>query len=245
MMKISKKCIKPFGLLKTLAIILFLALIQSCSNAVHVSVDSICASNAKEKTKYILLPGNENCSESDLQFQEFALYTDIVLTERGFEKSTNIEKAEIAIVLTYGISEPNIYQYSYTVPIFGQTGVNSSYTSGCLNTIGNLTNYSSTTTYEPIYGIVGSNTQTGIAVSYSRYMALFGVDLENYNNTNKVTELWSTKAISTGSKGDLRAIFPYMLTASKKYIATNSRQKIDIELHEKDKEVKKIKELVK
>lgn len=237
--------IKQYIKLKLVALIVITSLLSGCFGPmVNVSVDSISMSTYKKaKNKYFLLPGNKDCSISDLQFNEFAAYTDKVLQNEGFAKVTKLDDADIAILLTYGISDPQVYQYSYSVPILGQTGIASSNTQGSVNTFGKTAIYSQSTSYTPSYGIVGSSTKVRTGILYARHLALSGYDLENFKKTRElkdVVEVWSTKASSVGESGDLRRIFPVLLAASQEYIAINTGKNIDCELRESDKRVLKL-----
>jgi hypothetical protein len=223
--------------------ILSAILLTGCGPIVRVDVDSICSPIAKEKSKYVLIPGNENCSHTDLQFMEFANYTDNALQDLGFTKASSQENAELAIMLFYGISDPHFYQYTYSVPVWGQTGIESSSSSGIINTCGNSTIYSGSTSYKPSYGVVGSTTHLGTGVLFTRHLTLIGVDLEKYKESNDIVEIWSTKATSVGPLGDLRKIFPILLAASKHHIASSTGEKVSYELKEDDKRVKEVKRI--
>lgn len=222
-------------------LLMSVVILQACSPKVSVTVDSISSPQAKEKNKYLILPGNTDCSEDDLQFQEFLALTERALKFAGFEKSNSLEEADVAILLSYGISEPNVYQYTYTTPVYGQTGYSSSTTYGTLNTYGNTATYSGTTTYNPTYGITGYQTNIGTGVLFTRYMALNGVDVKECIDSSKIIPLWRTSAVSVGPNGDLRRIFPVMLGVSKGYFAKNSGEKISFEVTEDDERVLEVK----
>lgn len=221
--------------------IIITILLTGCGPVINVDVDSICSPMAKEKCKYILMPGNENCSSADLQFMEFANYTDNALQDLGFTKASSEDNADVAIMLYYGISDPHFYQYTYSVPVWGQTGVESSSSSGIISTCGNSTVYSGSTSYKPSYGVVGSTTHVGTGVQFARHLALIGVDLEKFKETKDLTQIWSTKATSIGESGDLRKIFPILLVASKPHIASSTGEKVSYNLKENDKRVQEIK----
>lgn len=233
--------------LKIFALFCSLFLSVGCASRVfYVSVDSICASSARLKKTYVLLPGNTDGKVSDLQFQEFAGYTEKALDAQGFRKAANIDEAEIAILLCYGISDPQFYEYTYSIPVYGQTGVSESRTSGTVNSWSNSVTYSENTTYTPSYGVVGSSTHVGTGVAFARYMVISGFDLERFKETGKVEdaqEIWSTKANSVGASGDLREIFPILLVASQEHIAENTGKKISYDIKEDGKLSEKIEAL--
>ena len=230
---------------KIISILFGLILLTGCTTyrSFNVSVDSICTSSAQEKKAYILLPGNKDDKINDLQFQEFAAYTENALNAQGFKKASSIDDAEVAILLYYGISDPQFYEYTYSLPIYGQTGVSSSTTSGMVNLFGRSVTYSENTNYTPSYGVVGSSTHVGTGVVFARYMVISGVDLEQFKKTGKIEdaqEIWSTKANSVGASGDLREIFPILLVASQKHIANNTGKQVSYSIQEDEELSQKV-----
>ncbi len=209
-----------------------LLLLQGCHTIHQVNIDSISGNGAKEKNKYILLPGNKGCQISDLQFIEFKNYTDRILAQTGFTLVQNAYEADVIIFLDYGITGPYIHNYTYSLPVYGQTGVASSHTYGTASTYGNMTNTSSYTSYTPSYGVVGSSTHADTIVQFMPYMTLCGYDLEKYKANGNFVSLWRTEVNCVIDFNDLRRIFPVMITASKNYIATNTYGKITIPIQE-------------
>jgi hypothetical protein len=235
---------------KSLVLILgFTLLLSACTTGrstqsqkvkFHCLIDSICSETAHLKKKYILLPGNKGTNPEDLQFKEYAKYIHRVLQPRGYEQVTNPEEAQIAIFLAYGIGEPKEHQYTYNVPTWGQTGISSGSTYGTIYNYGGMSTYSGTTTYQPQYGITGSRQITGSYITYTRYMVLDAYDFEAFRESQKSIQVWRTNVISTGRTGDLRAVFPYLATASMYWIGENSGRTIESVLDLDDERVRKI-----
>lgn len=94
----------------------------------NVDVDSISSPEAELKKRYILLSGLKNAELGDLQFKEYAQYVERALTSKGFAKANNLEEANVAIILVYGVGDPQTHVYSSLLPIWGQTGISSSTT---------------------------------------------------------------------------------------------------------------------
>ena len=207
----------------------------------QVNIDSISGSGTEIKNRYILLPGLKDLNEGDLQYREYATYVERGLLEKGFVKANDLDDANVAIFLVYGIGDPQEHQYTYSLPIWGQTGVSSSSTFGNISTFGNTGTYSATTTYTPTYGVVGSTTHTGTRATYFRYFWLDAVDLDEYRRTEKVSQLWKTTVTSIGSSGDLRQVFPVLVGAAKNYYGTNTGKKVNVTLFENDKRVLEVK----
>jgi len=190
-----------------------------------------------------LFPADKDTSPNDLQFQEFSGYINKALISQGFTPTENIEEAELVIFLGYGIGEPEEHLYSYSIPMWGQTGISSASTYGTVNTYGNFGSYSSRTTYTPSYGITGYTSRTGSYITYFRYILLTAFDLNEYRKSQKTVQVWKTTITSSGSSDDLRRVFPALVGASKEYIGTNTGQKIKVVLEESDKRVLEIKSI--
>lgn len=217
-----------------------------CGAPFHVSVDSISSGEILSDSKCIILPIDPNAIDSQLQFKEYSQYIKRVLEKNGYKVTDRIDEAQLVIFLKYGISEPEENVYSYSTPVWGQTGVSSSHSTGTIHSFGSgMASYSGTTTYMPEYGITGYQSHIGTRISYTRYIVLDAYDLDEYRNTQKEVQLWRTTAISTGSSGDLRRVFPVMIAASTKYIGENTGKQIKIILYENDKRVQEIKGLQK
>lgn len=207
----------------------------------NISVDSLASISGATKKTYLLLPGNDGITWDDLQLQEYAVYLMRVLNAQGFISAERIEDADIAIVLSYGIGDPQTTQYSYTLPTWGQTGISSSHTYGTASVYGKTGTYSGTTTYTPSYGVTGYTSHLGSMTTYFRYARITAYDYKAFRETEKQIQLWRTLATSSGSSGDLRRVFPVLIAATVPYLATNTGKQIPVELYESDKVVKAVK----
>jgi uncharacterized protein DUF4136 len=224
-------------------LIVFGVLAAGCASTqqFRVSVDSLARPDSVARKSYVLLPGNKGTGADDLQFQEYATYVHRALAARGLVHATRLEDADIAVFLSYGIGDPQTHYYTYSLPIWGQTGYSGSTTSGALNTFGGYGTYSGTTTYTPTYGVTGYSNQLSSATTYFRFILLDAYDMESYKQEKTLAQVWRSTITSTGSSEDLRCVFPVMLAGSAKYLATNTGQKIEIGLDEENAAVLYIK----
>lgn len=212
---------------------------NSCSQSLMftVTIDSIGSDVRIGSRTYVLVPTMEDVKVTDLRFIEFANQIHKALSKKGYVKVDNPEEADIAIFVTYGIGNPQEHRYSYTLPVWGQTGVASSSTSGNVYVFGNAATYSTNTTHTPTYGIVGSNTYQGTYITYFRYLKLDAFDLRKLRDEKQETQIWSTTVTSTGSSDDLRLVFPYMIAACQRYLGVNTGKKLSITLDQNDDSV--------
>lgn len=155
-----------------------------------------------------------------------------VLNAQGFTAASKADDADLAIFLSYGIGDPQTQQYTYSLPVWGQTGVSSAQTYGTATAYGNSASYSGTTTYTPSYGITGYSTHTGSVTTFFRHAQITGYDFKEFRQSNKQLQLWRTTITSTGTSGDLREVFPVLIGAAVPYIATNTGKQISVQLTE-------------
>ena len=96
--------------------------------------------------------------------------------------------------------------------------------------MGSMATYSGTTTYTPTYGVTGSTTHVGRHTTYTRFLLLDAYDVAIYIKENKMNQVWKTSVISIGSSNDLRLVVPYMITAMKPHLGTNTGRKVEVEV---------------
>ena len=115
--------------LVAVTLLLSLTSVESATKFV-VDVDSLAEPGLPSNATYVLYPGVEGVEPGDLLFREFASYVDRALRHSGFTPAEKPEDVDLAIFVNYGIGEPQTTTYSYSYPIFGQTGGGTSTFSG-------------------------------------------------------------------------------------------------------------------
>lgn len=209
----------------------------------NVGVNSFARPGAETRKSFILLPSDQGRSAEDLEFIEFAAHVERAMLSRGYTKGESIETAELAIFLAYGIGEPKDQTYTYSLPLWGQTGVSSSTTTGRVNVYGNTGTFTTNTTHTPQYGIQGYATQQGSYTTFTRHAFLTAYDLVEYRQKKTERVLWETRIASVGSSGDLRRVFPIMIAASRPYFGVSTGKVMDVSLFEDDVSVFEVKGL--
>jgi hypothetical protein len=202
-------------------------------NKYYISVTSFGNYNLNGKTFYIE-SGDNNISSYDVEFKEYADYIEKSLISAGAIKYYDKKKADMCIILTYGISDES-YIESVPIPIWGQTGISSiSSTSnttgsayGSATRIGNSvygsiqgnTTTNTTTIVNPSYGITGYRNVNRKVTVYRRFLNVYAYDNTNKNET---IMLWKTNIISDGYSSDLRKVIPVMSYAAISYFGNSS-----------------------
>ncbi|MBN2324872.1 MAG: hypothetical protein JXQ30_14170 [Spirochaetes bacterium] len=198
------------------------------------------------KNKVIIFPFDEKIGENDLEYQEYVkylkkalvmrrafaeeesgyhIYSDYaeeVLAQESFEIVDNIEEAEVAVFLLYGIGEPIESTKTITKPIFGITGTSSSTTTGIIHSYGDTHTLIGKTTYVPTFGVIGSRTVTETEIKNICYVYLVAYDVKKAIQEEELVQLWSTEFMSIGESGFLRRLFPMIMAAGALFIGTDT-----------------------
>jgi hypothetical protein len=136
---------------------------------------------------------------SSLQFRSVAEYVEQKLALVGYIPTSAEKNPKYTAFITYGIDTGKVTTSS--VPIFGQTGGGTTFSSGSVNAGNQFGSYSGTTTTMPTYGMVGS-----MAVSGSVYKRQVNLDIfENVVGKGPI-KVYETKAQSEGSCGNINSI---------------------------------------
>jgi hypothetical protein len=199
----------------------------SVEGRVWVSLDAYSnKENFKNKSVAMVICNDTTISKYDLKNLEFESYIKTMLAAKGYSFTNNNDEANIIIFYEYGISDPKVYTSQQVVPVWGQTGVSSSRTVSGTSFGKPYTK----TTYEPSYGVVGSNVVTNTTTTYVRWANISAFDADYYRETGDDKMIWLTEIQSEGSSDDLRYIFPFLLVAAEEYIGQNTMEKITVRL---------------
>jgi hypothetical protein len=218
--------------------LLFLAS-TGCVRSYLVHVDSISDSSAQLNKTYLILPGNKATAAGDLQFREFAGLLVRAMSIQGYTLAGVSQKPDMEVYLSYGIGEPETHTYSYSEPVWGQTGVNIYSQTNQYTGKDNVTTQNSTTFMEPQYGVTGYTEKTGAVTVYKKFIIIDAYDLKNGAPGAQLREIWKTSIDATGKAKDLRKVFPGMLAAAAIYIGVNTGETLSVEVA-KDSPVLKV-----
>jgi hypothetical protein len=97
--------------------ILLLAFLISGCTRYRVIVDSLKDDSLYTGNNYILLSSIKDVDTNDLQFKEFSKYVIRALALKGYRQVGNIEQADMAVFLSYGIGQPEKEYYSYKMQL--------------------------------------------------------------------------------------------------------------------------------
>lgn len=213
---------------------LLLILVYGCSSIPEykISVNSFARNDSDVKRKYVLRSGDKDVPESDLQFLEFQDYIRRGLNSRGLTYTEKMEDADLVILVNYGIGEPQTHSYTYSAPVWGQTGYSSATTVGTFSNYGSSGSYSANTTLNPTYGVTGYAPQTETVTTFSRWLSVAAYDAQALSKDKKMEQVWKSNIVSTGTSGDLRKVMPAMVVASWPYWAKNTGEMVNLSIEE-------------
>jgi len=183
---------------------------------------------------FAISSSDKNILRDELQFTEFSGYVEQIMKSKCFVKADDYNKADVLLLLSYGVNEPKTHIKTYEVPVYDPAGVSkvTTHTYGS-DPSGKIPVESiSTTTYTPEHGIVGYKEGKQTYVTYDHYITLVAYELLNDPKKTVGKQLWKTSVVTTSHSGDLRYVFPYLLTAMKPHIAKNTKHVIRVEIKE-------------
>lgn len=177
-------------------------LISSCSTPIYYSnkVDSI--SSTSEKASFIIVPGLKDVRETDLRFKEFAEVAARGLEKAGYRRASSPKNTKLVVELSYSVSDPSTRtEYNYVQK-----------TTKVSNGFG-----------QELGSVSGYVNEADDVTEYRRKVVIKAFNL------NK-TQAWETSVISTGSSGDLRKVFPFLITAAIPYFGVNTGTQLHVEV---------------
>ena len=187
--------------MRNIILSLMFVVLTGCANFIETKVSIFHElESSLSKVTYALVPTKEQ--EDSLEYQSYANLVKIELEKRGMTEAP-YNQAKYAIFMFYGIDNGKEVITSY--PIVGPTGTGSSYTSGTVNSYGNMATYSGTTHYLPTYGVVGTGSMSDTV--FTRYLNIDIINIANSGN-GKVKKVYEGKAISLGATGQLVSVMP-------------------------------------
>lgn len=222
--------------------------IDSNTLSYSVIIDGITNPSLAEWRTFTIFPMDKDVDPTDLQFKEYAGYVSRALISLGYVDANDISKCDATILLGYGIGDPA--EKTDYVPLIGQTGIASSYTTGNYHGMSGHKvadammggpGFSSSTTYMPTYGITGSMPVT--RTTYHRYVLLCAIKPLMSGASEADRLYWKLYIDSTGSSGDLRRVFPVMIAASRDYLGKNTQGQVKVSINENDSIIAEIKGL--
>jgi len=202
-------------------IILFLMALSltGCASFVRTSSTTFQGQQHFERGSIIVLPFDKS-QEGSLEFQSVSNYLHKKLAEHGYTPVKAVNQTTFVAYITYGIDNGKTTMSS--VPLYGQTGGGTSYSSGTISSGTRTANFSGTTTTMPTYGVVGV-----IPISETEYKRAVNIDIFKRTNDSPV-KVYEMKGISSGSFGNINSILFNIIDGMfKNFPGENGKTKIE------------------
>ena len=210
---------------RLLAAVAAVCLLSGCATQTFItSVNGYVGTGFAPTLRHAVVP-LDGGQAGDLQFAEVRQQVERALGQTGLQVAATGERPDVGVFVDYGIGAPRIETAVLSLPVWGQTGVSSSTTTGTINRSGS---FNAVTTNTPSYGVVGTNNVPISSTVYDRFLTLNGFDLNEYARTKEVKRLWQIKVTSSGSSGDLRLVIPYLLASAVPYIGKSTGRAVDV-----------------
>jgi len=183
----------------TRLIILFIVglALTGCASRVETSSTTFQGQGHFERGTISVLPFDKS-QEGSLEFQSVSNYLVKKFTENGYTSLQAGSQSTFVAYITYGIDNGKTTMSS--VPLYGQTGGGTSFSSGSISSGTRYGSYSGTTTTMPTYGMVGI-----MPVSDTEYRRAVNIDVFKRTDTAPL-KVYEIKGISSGSCGNINSI---------------------------------------
>ena len=188
--------IKP----KLLLVVLIVLLLGGCAEPRRIVTTStpFHGPNHAERGTITVQPIDKN-QQGSLEFNSVAEYLLNKFREKGYVPLAPSESSTYVAYITYGID--NGKTTSSAVPVFGQTGGGTTYSSGTVSSGTRMGTYSGTSTTMPTYGMVGA-----IPYDVTTYKRLVNIDIYNVSFATQPIKVYEVRAQSTGSCGNINMV---------------------------------------
>ena len=152
---------------------------------------------------FIALDGQQS-----LEHESYCQVVRSHLSAAGMHEAPSADQALYLIAIDYFIGAP--IQRTGPMPVFGQTGVSGSSTTGTIQTYGNTSTVQTNTTYTPTYGVTGYVPIS--SMSYRRGFTLLMYDTKRVQ-AGDFKPSYEGKVASVGSTGALPRVLPTLIEA--------------------------------
>jgi len=222
---------RKIPLIKITCFLALILMVSACAQLTVVNVNAITDSKSIATGQHYFLTDASNTASNDLYFQEFRRYFDYILQKQGYIKVNSRSDADIEIHFRYGVSDGRTALQTYSWPIYETFGGDSYTVTEQITDSSNKTSTIKRTVYMPPYvRQIGNSVETSAYTVFNRFASLVAYSAKNTEHREK--PLWSVDINSVGDSNDLRAIMPYLATASSPYLGKNSVRQQSLSIKE-------------
>ena len=148
----------------------------------------------------------DSTQENSLEFASVSQYLRGKLGLVGYRNSESTDVSDYVAYITYGIDNGRTSIVS--IPMMGQTGGGTTYSSGTVTSGTQMGSFSGTSTTMPTYGIVG-----GMPMQITQFKREVNIDIYKRNQDRRWNKVYEIKAASVGSCGNINSVIRPIIDA--------------------------------
>jgi hypothetical protein len=241
---------RVYALFRLGGVMVALSLLAGCGTLYELDISAKNPEQTLLEGTYVLVPSDP----LDLLGSNFVNYSGQI--ERALSGTQlrrlpidQIDKADMAIVVEYAVSDPESVGYTSKVPMFQQARQPPSEADANSGAGGGGSNRSPAAqadTSEPPRQdqLTGTHEYTFVRTGYWRDLSLRAITFDwNASETPSIKKtgyLWSVTVATYGSSPDMDEVFPVMAAAAKPYIGSHNEDLISEKMNGIDKRIKEI-----
>lgn len=177
----------------SLMVVIFLT---GCGGLIRTSTTTFHGLDHLARESIVVMPVDKSQQES-LEFKAISDYLLKKLVEKGYTAHNQSASPAFTAFITYGVDSGRTTMTA--VPLYGQTGGGTTYSSGTVSSYGRTATYSGTSMTMPTYGVVGS-----MPVTSTEYKRQVNVDI--WRVSQPPVKVYEMRGISTGSCGNMSSV---------------------------------------
>jgi hypothetical protein len=239
------------SLIRISALLLITAVLGACGTLYKLEINAMNSGQSDPHGKYVLLPSDEKTPESDPEFQKYAAMVERGLSEHSLNRLPveRIAESDIAIVVGFGVDDPEIIGTTSKVPMFqtqssseaedgpGESGPRSGGQQGASAPTGVVD-------APPTQKLLGTQEYTFVRTVYWRDLSLRAVPVENRSLSDldrQITRsVWAVSVESLGTSTDLDEVLPVLVVAAMPYVGANLTEPALEKINGTDRRIKAI-----
>jgi len=180
------------------------AVITGCaSSRVETTTITYQGTDAAMRGTIYVSPGTDEQANS-LSFNSIRNKIAAYFSQKGYQPVNDYKEAQYVAYVNYSIN--NGKAVSTSVPIIGQTGGGTAYSSGTISGGGRVASFSGSTYTPPTFGIVGMANE-----QHTEYLRQVQIDVFKVDGKKLGQKVYEIVGTSSGSCSNLKAILPSII----------------------------------
>lgn len=219
----------------------FALLLGGCTTTYQVQVDAISQATpaAASAQSYEIQSNDPRVDPESLRHKEVASYVKTALSGKGMYEAPPGVKADVVVIVDYGMEPPRVKYETETFPIFAQVGGGVRYVQmPVTDRNGRVVGYQTVAVYDPPRTeIIGYEEQVKPVIVYEKYLKISARENREATEGRPPAEVWSVNVSAEDESKDIRKYLPILASATADYIGTNTQEQKPVKIKEGDEVV--------